>query len=57
MNKFKYDNNSSYEQNYTEWFYLNCEERLQYNLKQYSSVMARLVFEKQYGSTSFQKNI
>lgn len=55
MNKFTYDNNSSHEQNFTEWFYLNCEERLQYNLKKYSIVVARLIFEEQYGFTSSQK--
>jgi len=56
MNKFTYDTNSSHEENFTEWFNMNSEERLQYNQKQYSIVMARLVFEKQYGFTSSQKN-
>jgi hypothetical protein len=56
MNQFLYDSNSTHEENFCEWFYMNTEERLQYNQKRYSNIMARLVFEKQYGFISSQKS-
>lgn len=45
MEKFLYNNLTTYENNFRQWFVLNCEERDSFGLKPYSPKEARQVFD------------
>ena len=45
MEKFQYNNQTTYESNFKQWFILNYDERNSFGLKAYSRKEARQVFD------------
>ena len=48
MQEFKYDNNKTYEQNFSMWFVLNSEEREEFNQAPYSLEKGGQVFHAMF---------
>ena len=46
--EFKYDDNMSYEKNFSNWYNMNCAERSDYNERLYSEEEGKLVFKSMY---------
>ena len=46
--EFKYNDNMSYEDNFSKWYNMNCAERLDYNERIYSEEEGKLVFKSMY---------
>jgi len=46
--EFKYNDNMSYDDNFSKWYNMNCAERLDYNERIYSEEEGKLVFKSMY---------
>lgn len=46
--EFKYNDNMSYEDNFSKWYNMNCAERSDYNERLYSEEEGKLVFDNMF---------
>ena len=46
--EFKYNDNMSYDDNFSKWYNMNCAERSDYNERLYSEEEGKLVFKSMY---------
>ena len=46
--EFKYNDNMSYEDNFSKWYNMNCAERSDYNERLYNEEEGKLVFKSMY---------
>ena len=46
--EFKYDDRSSYENNFARWYNMNCSERATFNEELYTETEGKMVFDKMY---------
>jgi hypothetical protein len=49
MEEFKYDDNETYEANFSTWFSMNTQERRLHNEEPYSEQIAKRVFNEMHG--------
>mgnify|MGYP003132542137 CR=1 FL=1 len=54
---FRYKESLSYEQNYNNWKHLNDQEYLDINMKPYSEIESKRVFNEQYGNFSVKEKL
>ena len=54
---FKYDDEHSYESNFTHWYSINSRERRNNGEEPHNMVVARRVFSEQYGRKSIKETI
>jgi|TARA_R110000751_G_scaffold21177_1_gene61126 hypothetical protein len=52
---FKYDNGISYEDNFSRWFAMNSKEKQNHKEKPYNRIVAKRIFNEQYGQKSLNK--
>ena len=55
MEKFRYQNDSDYEDNFRQWRELNNTEKIQFNEKPYTLIDARKVFYKMYWRAAWRE--
>ena len=49
MEEFKYDDNETYEANFSTWFSMNTQERRLHNEEPYTEQIAKRVFNEMHG--------
>ena len=54
---FEYDDQSSYESNFTHWYSLNSKERRDNGEKPHTVIIAKRIFSEQYGRKSIKETI
>ena len=54
---FKYDDQSSYENNFTRWVQMNSKERRDNGEEPHTEIVAKRIFSEQYGRKSIKETI
>lgn len=54
---FEYDDQSSYESNFSRWFQMNSKERLDNSEEPHTEIVAKRIFSEQYGRKSIKETI
>ena len=54
---FEYDDQSSYESNFTHWYSLNSKERRDNGEEPHTTIIAKRIFSEQYGRKSIKETI
>jgi hypothetical protein len=54
---FKYDDQSSYESNFSRWLQMNAKERRDNGDEPHTEIVAKRIFSEQYGRKSIKETI